>query len=229
MEIADPIHYYLIMNNYLGIFINKKILIYVKMSFFIEVGSCDSDTCERLINNGWSGIVIEPVKYYYDKLPKYPHIKYENIAISDKKDESEIHYIDPEYIKDEDGKWLHGISSLKGRTRGAEAVTIEAVPERSALKTIGLGFLCNALNPKAPIYFVSLFTIVLSQDTPAQHLLIYGLWMMVLQLAWFSLLTLLLSRPSVTQKFQRLGSWIDRIAGGAMLLLGIKVLVTRAN
>ena len=122
-----------------------------------------------------------------------------------------------------------GISSLKGRTRGAEAVTIEVVPERSALKTIGLGFLCNALNPKAPIYFVSLFTIVLSQDTPAQHLLIYGLWMMVLQLTWFSLLTLLLSRPSVTQKFQRLGSWIDRIAGGAMLLLGIKVLVTRAN
>lgn len=86
------------------------------MSFFIEVGSCDFDTCERLINNGWSGIVIEPVKYYYDKLPKYPHIKYENIAISDKKDESEIHYIDPKYIKNEDGKWLHGISSLKGES-----------------------------------------------------------------------------------------------------------------
>ncbi|MDG1812682.1 MAG: LysE family transporter [Porticoccaceae bacterium] len=122
-----------------------------------------------------------------------------------------------------------GISSLKARTRIAETGTIEVIVERSALKIIGLGFLCNALNPKAPIYFVSLFTIVLSQDTPAQHLLIYGLWMMVLQLAWFSLLSLLLSRPSVTQKFQRMGHWIDRIAGGAMLLLGIKVLVTRAN
>jgi RhtB (resistance to homoserine/threonine) family protein len=122
-----------------------------------------------------------------------------------------------------------GISGLKARTRRAETGTIEVAVERSALKIIGLGFLCNALNPKAPIYFVSLFTIVLSQDTPAQHLLIYGLWMMVLQLAWFSLLSLLLSRPSVTQKFQRMGHWIDRIAGGAMLLLGIKVLVTRAN
>lgn len=122
-----------------------------------------------------------------------------------------------------------GISSLKARTHRAETGTIEVVVERSTLKIIGLGFLCNALNPKAPIYFVSLFTIVLSQDTPAQHLLIYGLWMMVLQLAWFSLLSLLLSRPSVTQKFQRMGHWIDRIAGGAMLLLGIKVLVTRAN
>lgn len=122
-----------------------------------------------------------------------------------------------------------GISGLRARARGPETIAAQMTLQRSALKTIGLGFLCNALNPKAPIYFVSLFTIVLSQDTPAQHLLIYGLWMMVLQLAWFSLLTVLLSRSSVTQKFQRLGHWIDRIAGGAMLLLGIKVLATRAN
>jgi threonine/homoserine/homoserine lactone efflux protein len=92
-----------------------------------------------------------------------------------------------------------------------------------------MGFLCNALNPKAPIYFVSLFTIVLSQDTPAQHLLIYGLWMMVLQLAWFSFLTLLLSKPQVTSKFHRMGHWIDRVTGGAMLILGLKVLATRTQ
>ena len=126
-----------------------------------------------------------------------------------------------------------GISGLRARARSAVdtdiAIALGHVAPQSALKTIGLGFLCNALNPKAPIYFVSLFTIVLSQDTPAQHLLIYGLWMMVLQLAWFSLLTMLLSRPAVTSKFQRMGHWLDRIAGGAMLLLGIKVLATRAS
>ena len=126
-----------------------------------------------------------------------------------------------------------GISGLRARARSAVdtdiAIAVGQVAPHSALKTIGLGFLCNALNPKAPIYFVSLFTIVLSQDTPAQHLLIYGLWMMALQLAWFSLLTMLLSRPAVTSKFQRMGHWLDRIAGGAMLLLGIKVLATRAS
>jgi threonine/homoserine/homoserine lactone efflux protein len=40
-----------------------------------------------------------------------------------------------------------GISSLKARTRIAETGTIEVIVERSALKIIGLGFLCNALNP----------------------------------------------------------------------------------
>lgn len=120
-----------------------------------------------------------------------------------------------------------GVSGLRARVRNAEAITTDAAADQPGLKTIGLGFLCNALNPKAPIYFISLFTIVLSQSTPAQHLLVYGIWMMVLQFAWFSFLTLLLSRPMVTDRFQALGHWIDRVAGGAMLLLGIKVLVSR--
>ena len=122
-----------------------------------------------------------------------------------------------------------GISGLRARAGNHQTEQLTTATQSSALKTIGLGFLCNALNPKAPIYFVSLFTIVLSQDTPAQHLLIYGLWMMVLQLAWFSFLTLLLSRPLVTSKFQRMGHWIDRVAGGAMLILGLKVLATRTQ
>ena len=61
--------------------------------FFIEVGSCNFDTCERLIKNGWNGIVIEPVKYYFDSLPKYNNIFYENIAIDICKDYKEIEYI----------------------------------------------------------------------------------------------------------------------------------------
>lgn len=122
-----------------------------------------------------------------------------------------------------------GVSGLRARARNTETIVTDGVDGQSDLKTIGLGFLCNALNPKAPIYFISLFTIVLSENTPAQHLLIYGLWMMVLQFAWFSFLTILLSRPMVMDRFQALGHWIDRVAGGAMLLLGIKVLVSRTG
>ena len=122
-----------------------------------------------------------------------------------------------------------GVSGLRARARNTETIVTDGVDDQSDLKTIGLGFLCNALNPKAPIYFISLFTIVLSENTPAQHLLIYGMWMMVLQFAWFSFLTILLSRPMVMDRFQALGHWIDRVAGGAMLLLGIKVLVSRTS
>jgi len=124
-----------------------------------------------------------------------------------------------------------GIKGLRAKP-SAQPVTASrqsALNQLSATKTIGLGFLCNALNPKAPIYFVSLFTIVISADTSATHLAIYGIWMMVIQLAWFSLVTALFSTPKVSAKLQSAGYIVDRIAGGAMLLLGLKVLASRTN
>ena len=122
-----------------------------------------------------------------------------------------------------------GISGLRAKVTKGSAVAIDKVAEDSAFKTIGLGFLCNALNPKAPIYFISLFTVVISQTSPTQYLFIYGLWMMVLQFMWFSLVTLLPSRPLITAKFHSLGHWIDRIAGTAMLFLGINLLFSSTS
>ena len=116
-----------------------------------------------------------------------------------------------------------GIKGLRARSNFQPVSEDQKIaPQRSALKMIGLGFLCNALNPKAPIYFVSLFTVVISADTSASHLAIYGIWMMAIQFAWFSLVTALLSTPKVASKLQSGGHIIDRLAGGAMLLLGLK-------
>jgi RhtB (resistance to homoserine/threonine) family protein len=122
-----------------------------------------------------------------------------------------------------------GIKGLRSRGNSHLATPQQSIAPHSSLKTIGLGFLCNALNPKTSIYFVSLFTIVISADTSAIHLAIYGIWMMVIQLGWFSFLAVLLSSPKVTGKLQSMGYIIDRIAGGAMVLLGLKVLATRTS
>ena len=97
----------------------------------------------------------------------------------------------------------------------------------SAKKQILRGFLCNVLNPKAPIYFVSVFTIIISPELPMYQLLAYGVWMMVLQMMWFSILTLLFSTPKVSALFHKLGHWFDRVLGAAMVILGIKVLLSR--
>ena len=117
----------------------------------------------------------------------------------------------------------------KAYTDATQQIKSKTPIKRSSLKNIGVGFLCNALNPKAPIYFVALFTVVLSPDLPLLHLVIYGLWMMAIQLAWFSSVVLLLSRPKINEKFQRLGHWIDRILGGAMILIGLKILTSKIN
>jgi threonine efflux protein len=94
---------------------------------------------------------------------------------------------------------------------------------------VAAGFLCNALNPKAPIYFLSLFTLVLSPDLPLWQLAVYGGWIMIIQFAWFSFVAMALSLPSVSRRFQRAGHWIDRVLGCAMVLLGIKVLLGKSS
>ncbi|WDD98975.1 LysE family transporter [Thalassomonas actiniarum] len=126
-----------------------------------------------------------------------------------------------------------GYQGLRSKAQVQSTMDTQAdaaqITRPGSAKSIGLGFLCNALNPKAPVYFVSLFTLVLSPDMPLYQIAVYGVWMMVIQLAWFSSVVMLLSRPKVNAGFQRFGHWIDRILGGAMILLGIKLLTTKIN
>ena len=105
--------------------------------------------------------------------------------------------------------------------------TIEKSPSNgeSTFATLRRGFLCNVFNPKAPIYFVAIFTLVLSPDIPLWQLAIYGVWMMVLQMAWFSTVVMLLSIPAVHRRFQRFEHWIDRVLGTAMIVLGLNLIL----
>lgn len=87
------------------------------------------------------------------------------------------------------------------------------------------GFFCNVFNPKAPVYFVAIFTLVLSPSIPLWQLAIYGVWMMVLQMAWFSTVVMLLSIPAINRRFQRFEHWIDRVLGTAMIVLGLNLIL----
>ena len=121
--------------------------------------------------------------------------------------------------------WLgyQGVRSSK-RAPGADSAA-PALPA-SALRQVGGGFLCNAFNPKAPIYFLALFTVVLSPQLPVPTLIVYGIWIMVLQWLWFSLVALVFAHPRVRDRLIAMRHWIDRAFGVAMIALGIRVLAT---
>lgn len=77
-----------------------------------------------------------------------------------------------------------GYKGIRAKAKGeiTEISAAKAAPQ-SARTALIKGFLCNVLNPKAPVYFVSIFTIVLSPTMPTWQLAVYGAWMMVLQFA----------------------------------------------
>jgi threonine/homoserine/homoserine lactone efflux protein len=118
---------------------------------------------------------------------------------------------------------------IRGLRAGARAAPGD-IPARdlpaSPLRQIGGGFLCNAFNPKAPIYFLALFTVVLSPELPLPTLMAYGVWIMVLQWAWFSLVATLFAHHAIRDRLLAARHWIDRAFGAAMVALGLRVLAT---
>ena len=93
----------------------------------------------------------------------------------------------------------------------------------TAWKAWRLGFLTNALNAKATLFFVSLFSVVISPSTPLWVQGFYGLWMTVMTGLWFIGLALFLSREQVRGFFRKISHWIERVTGVALIALAGKL------
>ncbi|MDN3475346.1 LysE family transporter [Pseudoalteromonas sp. APC 3355] len=87
------------------------------------------------------------------------------------------------------------------------------------------GFFTNALNPKATLFFMSLFTLVISPTTPTSIQVGYGVYMALATWAWFSMLSMMLSRDNVRGFFQQRGYWFDRGIGIILIALALRVVI----
>jgi threonine/homoserine/homoserine lactone efflux protein len=91
-----------------------------------------------------------------------------------------------------------------------------------AAREVGIGFLTNALNAKAAIYFLALFSQVVVGQTTA-WLSGLGLLLVVITFAWFALLGYMLSADSVRSRFMRVRHWFERACGAFLIALGVRV------
>ena len=97
--------------------------------------------------------------------------------------------------------------------------------EMSPFIALHLGFTCNILNPKTSIFFLSIFTQVVSVDTPLIMQISYGLIIMLAHFIWYSGIALLLSHPKILPRFNRQKQKIDKVAGLVLMLIAIKLLL----
>ncbi len=86
------------------------------------------------------------------------------------------------------------------------------------------GVLCNVLNPKATLFFLSLFTVVIDPNTPLWLQSLYGLQMSLMTFAWFALLALMISHPRFKQSLSRWQTHIGKIMGVVFFLFAFYLL-----
>jgi RhtB (resistance to homoserine/threonine) family protein len=119
-----------------------------------------------------------------------------------------------------------GIKSLRARSQKLEIKDKEKKPDISAFKAVKIGFLTNVLNPKATLYFLSLFTLVISPDTPAMILVILSAVMTLETILWFSLVSIFLTQAPIRKIFEKSQGIFNKTLGGLLVALGIKVALT---
>ncbi|MDH4869352.1 LysE family transporter [Pseudomonas sp. BN515] len=120
-----------------------------------------------------------------------------------------------------------GIKAL--RAKPADPIAAEAAlmaGERSPRGAFVTGFVTNGLNPKATLFFLSLFTVVINPHTPLAIQAGYGVYLAFATAAWFSLVAMLFSQRRVRAGFARMGHWFDRLMGAVLVGLGIKLAFT---
>ncbi|MDO9623254.1 MAG: LysE family transporter [Pseudomonas sp.] len=128
-------------------------------------------------------------------------------------------------------KWLAaayllyiGIKALRAKPADSTRVELSAEQaQRSARAAFTTGFVTNGLNPKATLFFLSLFTVVINPHTPLTVQAGYGLYLALATALWFCLVAMLFSQQRVRSGFARMGHWFDRLMGAVLVALGVKL------
>ncbi|GAB53574.1 threonine export protein RhtC [Atlantibacter hermannii] len=123
--------------------------------------------------------------------------------------------------------WM-GYQMLRGALKKSAASTDEPQVElarggQSFIK----GLLTNLANPKAIIYFGSVFSLFVGDNVGSGER--WGIFLLIAleTFAWFTLVASLFALPAMRRGYQRMAKWIDGVAGALFAGFGIHLIISR--
>ncbi len=119
-----------------------------------------------------------------------------------------------------------GLKSIFSKATGIKIGEHDKIKDISTWQAVKVGFLTNVLNPKATLFFLSLFTLVISPDTPLIIMIIMSAIMVINQIIWFSMVSIFLSQKRLRSAFDKHQNIFNRTLGGLLVALGVKVALT---
>lgn len=116
-----------------------------------------------------------------------------------------------------------GVRSLLAKSGALEIGEAGPRADIPALAAVRSGFLTNVLNPKATLFFLSLFTLVIAPGTPVPVLLVLSAVLVGQTILWFSLVAVLMTRARLRAAFARRQGAVNKGLGALLLAIGVKV------
>lgn len=101
-------------------------------------------------------------------------------------------------------------------------------PDHSNQKDHGLdgfwqGFFVNMTNPKSAAYYASVFAAFLTPEMPVWVLWVLILSISAMSLIWHAFLAIGLSTAAVRARYIKVSKHVDRLCGGVLICLGLRL------
>lgn len=103
-------------------------------------------------------------------------------------------------------------------------LAVGAATRGSALQAFVLGLATQLSNPKTAIVYASVFSAALPRDTSWLLAALLVPTIFAIEFGWYSLVAVAFSSGRARASYARGKGWIDRLAAGAIGLLGVKIL-----
>lgn len=119
-----------------------------------------------------------------------------------------------------------GIGSILTKGSKIDVNTERSTADLTRSQAFRMGFLTNVLNPKATLFFLSLFTFVIGSSTPVYIVLTISAIIIVTAFTWFTIVSIFLAQPKIQRIFLKYEKGINYTLGGFLIALGVKIALT---
>ena len=118
-----------------------------------------------------------------------------------------------------------GFKSIFGNKNINKDYKIDSKSQKP-LNSFILGLLTNILNPKATLFFLSLYAMIITNETSISIQITYGVWMSLVTGLWFCLLSIFLTNSFIESRIRSFAYAIQVGTGLILIFFAIKFLLS---
>ena len=94
----------------------------------------------------------------------------------------------------------------------------------TATKSFVMGFFTNALNPKAFLFFIMVFSLISNTNPSNETKILLGVYMAVATFIWFTLISISFSKISKGEFIKKNLPYLEKIIGVILILIALQIL-----
>ena len=95
---------------------------------------------------------------------------------------------------------------------------------QSNMEAFFTGLVTNILNPKATLFFLSLYAFIINEQPMLEIQIFYGIWMSIITGIWFCILSIILTNSIITKQIKKILNSIQNITGIMLIIIGIQLI-----